>query len=89
MAIRDIISGESVKAVFIDNLQIGYMITVRDNIPLGHKFALRDIGKGSTVIKYCRPIGYALVDISTGSHVHIHNIRSLRWGTRRVQREMI
>ncbi|MEM0454080.1 MAG: UxaA family hydrolase [Sulfolobales archaeon] len=89
VAIRDISRGESIKIVYIDDLQLGYIITVRDDIPLGHKVALRRIAKGERIIKYDKPIGYAVDDIPEGSHVHIHNLRSLRWGSKKIQREMI
>jgi altronate hydrolase len=47
-----------------------------DAIPAGHKMAIRDIPRGSAVIKYGFPIGNATVDIKTGEHVHIHNLSS-------------
>jgi len=46
---------------------------VEENIPIGHKVAIRDISKGQSVIKYGVKIGVALTDISRGKHVHIHN----------------
>ncbi len=51
-------------------------ITIRSAVPAGHKFALCEIGPGEYVIKYGEPIGTALVRISPGEHVHVHNIRS-------------
>ena len=47
-------------------------------IPMGHKFALQDIEKGTDVMKYGEPIGYAMVRISRGEHVHVHNVASHR-----------
>ena len=52
----------------------------KEDIPLGHKIALRDIKEGEKVKEYGEIIGRATKDISKGSHVHVHNIRSLRWG---------
>lgn len=49
-------------------------ITLRDNIPAGHKVAIQDIAKGTTVRKYAQNIGTAAVDIQTGAHVHTHNL---------------
>ena len=46
------------------------------DIPMGHKFALRDIAKGSAVIKYGEPIGRSTVKIIRGDHVHVHNVVS-------------
>ena len=54
----------------------GIRLTVREDIPAGHKFALEDIPEGKNVIKYGFPIGHATQDISRGSHVHIHNLKT-------------
>jgi len=54
-------------------------VTLHDAVPLGHKLALRDIARGERVIKYGQVIGEARSDIHTGDHVHVHNIRGLRW----------
>ncbi len=53
-------------------------ITVRADIPFGHKFALQEIRAGSHVVKYGEVIGMATRDIEPGDHVHIHNVESLR-----------
>ena len=53
-------------------------LLLRDDIPKYHKFALRDIRAGEKVIKYGESIGEALEDISAGTYVHIHNVKSLR-----------
>jgi altronate hydrolase len=52
-------------------------ITLREEIPAGHKFSLCTIGKGDKVIKYGNPIGTALEEITPGSHVHIQNVKTL------------
>ena len=52
--------------------------TLSEPVELGHKFALRNIGDGETVIKYGEAIGVACSDICAGAHVHIHNLRSNR-----------
>jgi altronate dehydratase len=49
-------------------------LTVRDPVPFGHKFALADIAKGATVVKYGAVIGTATSHIATGAHVHTHNV---------------
>ena len=58
----------------------GEAVTVRllDDIPFGHKFAIRPIAAGDEIIKYGYPIGRAVRDIQPGEHVHIHNVGSLR-----------
>jgi altronate dehydratase small subunit len=47
-------------------------------IPMGHKFALQDIEKGTDLMKYGEPIGYATAPIARGAHVHVHNVASHR-----------
>lgn len=56
-------------------------VTLKQDIPMGHKVALRDIAKGEPVIKYGFPIGSATEDIPAGGHVHVHNIHTLLSGT--------
>jgi altronate dehydratase small subunit len=47
-------------------------------IPMGHKFALRDIEQGTDVVKYGEPIGKTTARIARGEHVHVHNVVSHR-----------
>ena len=54
-------------------------ITALQDIPIGHKFALREIVNGSPVLKYGHDIGRAVAAIKTGEHVHIHNLKTKRW----------
>jgi len=54
------------------------VIEIRDDIPFGHKFALRNIREGEFVIKFGDPIGRAVRDIAPGELVHIHNLESCR-----------
>ena len=56
-------------------------VTLLEDIPMGHKVALRDIRKGESVIKYGFPIGEATADIPVGGHVHVQNIHTLLSGT--------
>ena len=51
-------------------------IKIKQEIPFGHKFALKDINKGDYIIKYGEIIGIAIKDIKSGDWVHIHNIQS-------------
>lgn len=53
-------------------------IPLLQDIPLGHKVAVRAIAKGEAVVKYGESIGGALIDIKVGEHVHVHNMESLR-----------
>lgn len=52
-------------------------ITVTQDIPDGHKLALRDISADEDIIKYGVVIGRATAPIPAGSWVHLHCMRSL------------
>jgi (2R)-sulfolactate sulfo-lyase subunit alpha len=49
------------------------------DIPLGHKLALKDFAVGDTVIKYGCEIGRVVQPIKAGQHVHVHNLKTKRW----------
>ena len=51
-------------------------ITLKEDIPQGHKFALTDIPENSPVIKYGAQIGLAKEVIPAGSWIHTHNLRT-------------
>ena len=51
-------------------------IKLLSDIPMGHKFALRDIEDGEVVIKYGEAIGQSTAKIMQGEHVHVHNVVS-------------
>ena len=57
-------------------------IILKEDLPMGHKAALRDIRAGETVIKYGYPIGEATQDIPAGGHVHTQNLRTLLSGAK-------
>ncbi|MGI9478829.1 MAG: UxaA family hydrolase [Hyphomicrobiaceae bacterium] len=53
-------------------------VTLKNDIPFGHKIALCDIAKGDEVLKYAEIIGIASAAIAAGEHVHVHNVESIR-----------
>ena len=53
-------------------------VKLLSDIPMGHKFALRDIEQGADVVKYGEPIGMTTARIPRGAHVHVHNVISHR-----------
>ena len=53
-------------------------VKLKDSIPFGHKFAIRQVKKGDEVIKYGEAIGRATREIRIGEHVHIQNVESKR-----------
>ena len=46
-----------------------------EDIPAGHKVAVRPIAAGAPVHKYGETIGIAADDIPVGAHVHVHNLK--------------
>ncbi len=54
-------------------------IKINQDIPIGHKVAIRGLKKDSTVIKYRADIGRTVSDISAGDHLHVHNVKTKRW----------
>lgn len=57
-------------------LPLNQNITLLNDIPMGHKFALKDICQGENIIKYGFPIGHAMNDIKKGEHIHTHNLNT-------------
>lgn len=55
----------------------GNAVLACENISKGHKIALRNIKSGDDIIKYNVVIGKATKDITCGSWVHLHCIKSL------------
>jgi altronate hydrolase len=53
-----------------------FSLTLLDDVPQAHKFALKDIAPGDKVIKYGAVIGLAREAIARGAHVHVHNLRT-------------
>ncbi len=49
------------------------------DIPIGHKVALKDMAVGDTVIKYGIDMGKVVKAIKAGEHAHVHNIKTKRW----------
>ncbi|WP_158898267.1 UxaA family hydrolase [Burkholderia sp. L27(2015)] len=48
-------------------------------IPIGHKVALKSMAVGDTVYKYGVDIGKVVAPIKAGEHAHVHNIKTKRW----------
>lgn len=83
---------DNVGVVVVENLAAGTdmlcVVTEDDSefrtvsaqdVPIGHKIALRDLAVGDTVIKYGEDIGRVAAPIRRGEHVHTHNLKTKRW----------
>ncbi len=51
-------------------------IKINHDIPMGHKFALKNINQGDLIKKYGQIIGIATEMIEVGDWIHTHNIKS-------------
>lgn len=66
--------------VTVEDSGTTFLITAAQDVPFGHKIAVTDLPVGTSVCKYGEVIGVATAAIPLGSHVHEHNLRSLRGG---------
>ena len=80
---------DSVAVVVVEGIKAGQTLTglildedrtidlrCAQDIPLGHKVALKDMNVGDTVIKYGVDIGKVVAPIKAGQHAHVHNIKT-------------
>jgi altronate dehydratase small subunit len=73
--LRDLAKGEEVRIGLGEEIRV---IVAEDDIPFGHKVAVRAITAAEEIIKYGAVIGAASRPIGAGQHVHVHNVESLR-----------
>lgn len=74
IAIRALEAGETVQAP-------DGPLTVRENIPAGHKVARHAKASGAAVQKYGMPIGALTDAVERGAWIHAHNLRTRLSGT--------
>jgi (2R)-sulfolactate sulfo-lyase subunit alpha len=85
-------ASDTVAVVVVEGVKAGMALTgwamdddrtvalqARQDIPIGHKIALKDMDAGDTVLKYGMDIGRVVAPIRAGEHAHVHNIRTKRW----------
>lgn len=54
----------------------GLRIALNEDVPAGHKFALKDFAEGEDIIKYGYPIGHALTTKKQGDWINETNIKT-------------
>lgn len=69
VAIKDLEKGDKVQ-VHLDQ------ITLKNDIPVGHKIALADLQAGELIIKYGFPIGRLKSDVAKGDLINENNIKT-------------
>jgi (2R)-sulfolactate sulfo-lyase subunit alpha len=85
-------ANDTVAVVVVEGVQAGMALTgwimdedrnivvqAQQDIPIGHKVALKDMAPGDTVVKYGIDMGKVVAPIKTGQHAHVHNIKTKRW----------
>jgi (2R)-sulfolactate sulfo-lyase subunit alpha len=76
--VEGIKAGAQLTAWIMDDDEI-IAVSAKQDIPIGHKVALRDMALGETVYKYGVDIGRVVAPIEAGEHAHVHNIKTKRW----------
>jgi (2R)-sulfolactate sulfo-lyase subunit alpha len=84
--------GDSVGVVVVEGIKsgqklIGWImdqdrdieVQAQNDIPIGHKLAIKALADNDTVIKYGVDIGRTVAAIKVGEHAHVHNIKTKRW----------
>jgi altronate dehydratase small subunit len=66
------------RELLVDRCGRAHRVLLKDEIPMGHKFALDPIAQGEPVRKYGVVIARAMAPIEAGQHVHVHNVESNR-----------
>ena len=69
VALRDVAKNTEVEVA-------GQCFVALDDIPKGHKMALRDLHAGENILKYGSVIGHATEDAAAGSWLHSHNVET-------------
>ena len=85
-------AGDTVAVVVVEGVTAGTAMTgwvmdddrtiefeARQDIPIGHKVALKDMAPGDTVVKYGIDMGKVVAPIKAGEHAHVQNIKTKRW----------
>ncbi len=78
VAVEELRAGTQIGAVTLEGTPV-VALTIVEDVPLGHKVAMRDIAAEKDVVEYGRVIAVAVHAAPRGSHVHTHNIRTKRW----------
>ena len=69
VAISDLKAGETIT---VD----GHAITLKEDVPAGHKVTLKDFAQGENIIKYGYPIGHAVTAVEQGRWINETQIKT-------------
>lgn len=78
VVVEGVKSGAALEGWIMDEDKSTTVKALQD-IPIGHKVALKNMAVGDTVIKYGIDMGKVVAPIKAGEHAHVHNIKTKRW----------
>ncbi|NJM43446.1 MAG: UxaA family hydrolase [Brachymonas sp.] len=78
IVVEGVTAGMTLNGWIMDEDKATSMVALQD-IPIGHKIALKDMKVGDTVWKYGIDMGKVVKDAKAGEHAHVHNIKTKRW----------
>ena len=78
VVVEDVQSGKNLSGWVMETNET-ISLPALDPVPLGHKIALANLKKETTVLKYGHDVGRTVAEIGAGRHVHTHNLKTKRW----------
>jgi (2R)-sulfolactate sulfo-lyase subunit alpha len=78
IVVEGLAAGTAMMGVITEN-DTTIQLAARQDVPIGHKVALKPLKKGDTVFKYGEDIGKMVSDVAAGDHVHVQNLKTKRW----------
>ena len=78
VVVEGVTAGKTLSGWIMDEDRMTTVQALQD-IPIGHKVALKDMASGDTVVKYGIDMGKVVAPIKAGEHAHVHNIKTKRW----------
>jgi len=78
VVVEGVTAGTSMTGWMMDDDRLTEL-RARQDIPIGHKVALKDMAVGDTVVKYGIDMGRVVAPIKAGEHAHVHNVKTKRW----------
>lgn len=78
VVVEDLKAGDEMLCVITED-NSDFKLVAKQDVPIGHKVALKDLAEGDTIIKYGEDIGHVIAAVGRGEHVHVHNLKTKRW----------
>ncbi|MEL6361476.1 MAG: UxaA family hydrolase [Pseudomonadota bacterium] len=78
VVVEDLKAGTEMLCVVTED-NSDFHMTVAEDVPIGHKVALKGLSTDDAIIKYGCDIGRVVQPVEKGGHVHVHNLKTKRW----------